>query len=1546
MRDNTEGTSLSLSEVLWQLRFYAWAAVVFTIICFVTPIGAAVCGPPTGGNPGCSGAGNPVHLATGNKFQQETDLAPLPGTLGLEFSRYYNSRLNDFGTVGRGWRHSYDVALSDLGDSLQILTADGRRIIFPRNLAQPALCASQNPDDGQVTIETLPSGKKRYQWQQPDGLQYGFDHEGQLAQISAPNGEQTLLGRTPRGELLTVTDPQGRVLRFSYAAIKGLGAHRGIVAVDTPLGRIMFMHTPGGKRGAGNLIEVIRTDGSARRYRYSADDAASADPHLLTAVLAVAPIADGKTAPEQRLRSYAYGEYGRVVRSEAHALDSNHPSHVLTFDYGEQATIITHGSAQATRIRFALVADDWRVIEVTGAGCTQCPEPGWRYRWNNRGQLEEAVRFDAGNSVIERTRYQRDSAGRILKAERFAGSAGTPLAWVRYRYEGSSALPIEIARASVVAGKEHVLAIAYNSQRQPVRVSESGWQPAAGASSLQALFRTTELSYRSIAGASRVIAIDGPLEGALDTTTYHYDDRGRLAAVRFPASLTQRFGYDEHGRLIDRINTDGAPERFSYDAAGAIKMSARAGSATWMWRDVEGRVAQLFDPIGQRMFIGYDSVGRVASLNDAQRNRIALEFDRHGRVVAQTLSNPDGSIAGARHASADQRADVVAAGSERASDIGATLAGADNAARPAPAFDVTAVVARFSDLDRSTQRTAVYDAQGRPTAYVHDDFGRLIAEVSPVSGTTRYDYDAADRLIRKTASDGGAVAYERDAAGRVVRLQTEGEDARIEWGGANKPRRIRYREGEESFEYDTAARLIAHIRHIDGKSFTTRYEYDANGRMRNKRLPDGLTIDYRYRGSVYPKPGVLESVWLQGAIDTPILTELNRAEETYNARGFVFGNGLAFGRELDQAGRVLSAGNAQVGRTQLTYGADEEVTGVKLQTNVGVGARARADVAPAWITRARGEWQTSQLFGAIGTNALGVGKHPQADEALPAWLQSSSNSASAIARHFDTRGRLIEQGDRRYVWDGLNRLVEVSEASEQLVARYRYNVFGERIAKIVFDSQGHGKTTYYFYDGSTLEAEADESGQVTRQYVHLDNRPIALLEGNKVYAIHTDHRLAPLAMTDAGRRVVWQAQLGNNGATRVDEASQMRLDLRGSNQWFDAETGLHYNTHRYLDPQRGRYLTPDPLGLAVGRDLYQFALGQPHRYVDLIGLAPQDPFKTPIGTPRTATFAEKLQYVFEVAGDRLGGDVGQALKDLVSPDALVTTAALFAAWGAAQFTPFGWAADLLIAGVGYAFLGKAIVDVVVTTIATFNQINRATCVNDLNKAGETLSRGMAAAAIELGAGGAFKIASHLRTSFGRSGAKPPSAPPRVLVRLEDVADTYGNRTPSYLAPTQFTWRAPATGGIAARGTALEQAAVAYARGYHGATHVWQPQWQQGAALRGLDIAYLRPDGKLVIGEAKAHSGNINDLTAFGSTRLETLELNLAKLRELVEQDRSLSVEMRRNVLRQIDNRTFETELFLAPKGNVPDPKLDVLQDRLGRPLDRVIVLPEGPPLGA
>ncbi len=65
----------------------------------------------------------------------------------------------------------------------------------------------------------------------------------------------------------------------------------------------------------------------------------------------------------------------------------------------------------------------------------------------------------------------------------------------------------------------------------------------------------------------------------------------------------------------------------------------------------------------------------------------------------------------------------------------------------------------------------------------------------------------------------------------------------------------------------------------------------------------------------------------------------------------------------------------------------------------------------------------------------------------------------------------------------------------------------------------------------------------------------------------------------------------------------MNVDCPG--QYYDSETRLHYNWHRYYDPETGRYLTPNPIGLAGGINPFVYSLNDPVNLVDPDGLAPQ-----------------------------------------------------------------------------------------------------------------------------------------------------------------------------------------------------------------------------------------------------------------------------------------------------------------------------------------------------
>ena len=65
------------------------------------------------------GAGNPMNIISGNKYQAETDMPALPGVLGLEIVRHYNSLFSrprsSKGILGRGWRLSYESQLLNNG---------------------------------------------------------------------------------------------------------------------------------------------------------------------------------------------------------------------------------------------------------------------------------------------------------------------------------------------------------------------------------------------------------------------------------------------------------------------------------------------------------------------------------------------------------------------------------------------------------------------------------------------------------------------------------------------------------------------------------------------------------------------------------------------------------------------------------------------------------------------------------------------------------------------------------------------------------------------------------------------------------------------------------------------------------------------------------------------------------------------------------------------------------------------------------------------------------------------------------------------------------------------------------------------------------------------------------------------------------------------------------------------------------------------------------------------------------------------------------------
>ena len=91
-------------------------------------------------------------------------------------------------------------------------------------------------------------------------------------------------------------------------------------------------------------------------------------------------------------------------------------------------------------------------------------------------------------------------------------------------------------------------------------------------------------------------------------------------------------------------------------------------------------------------------------------------------------------------------------------------------------------------------------------------------------------------------------------------------------------------------------------------------------------------------------------------------------------------------------------------------------------------------------------------------------------------------------------------------------------------------------------------------------------------------------------------------MTSISGAVVWSATYSSFGKAVVDADSTVENNFRFPGQYCDIETGLHYNWHRYYDPDTGRYLTPDPIGLEGGINLFVYTFNNPINRIDPTGL--------------------------------------------------------------------------------------------------------------------------------------------------------------------------------------------------------------------------------------------------------------------------------------------------------------------------------------------------------
>ncbi len=216
---------------------------------------------------------------------------------------------------------------------------------------------------------------------------------------------------------------------------------------------------------------------------------------------------------------------------------------------------------------------------------------------------------------------------------------------------------------------------------------------------------------------------------------------------------------------------------------------------------------------------------------------------------------------------------------------------------------------------------------------------------------------------------------------------------------------------------------------------------------------------------------------------------------------------------------------------------------------------------------------------------------------------------------YDAWGNLVEKivGIVRwqtFTYDSENRLVKTETMANSQVestSSYQYDSLGRRVGK-QWEIKGKTDQKRFLWQGLRLLREESPGQSSLYLYEPGSYAPLARVdqqEGeaeNKVYYFHTDQIGTPLEMTDAEGQIVWQAKYRAWGAVEKLVVNEVEQNLRFQGQYFDVETGLHYNTFRYYDPEIGRFITQDPIGLAGGVNLYQYA-PNPIRWTDALGWA-------------------------------------------------------------------------------------------------------------------------------------------------------------------------------------------------------------------------------------------------------------------------------------------------------------------------------------------------------
>lgn len=810
-------------------------------------------------------------------------------------------------------------------------------------------------------------------------------------------------------------------------------------------------------------------------------------------------------------------------------------------------------------------------------------------------------------------------------------------------------------------------------------------------------------------------SVDGPRTDVQDVTSYVYYPidatvpallRGRLAATKNAVGHISRIeDYDLFGHAIRMVDANGVATEFTFDDMGRLLTStvkAVSGCNTTLdplcatdltsTRQYSGAGPLSLEerPGGGVTAYTYDSRGRVATISrgpaeNDYRERIEYTYDAltgkksiektlayeslswvekrretyayDSRAHLQTVTHSGGA---AIHYAYDAAGKVASIRDEnhtapntfysydpagRLSKVRQTLAGATGGA-----------IGTVYAYDLHGNLVSVTDPNGNVTTSEYDDFGQLLEQVSPVSGTTTYEYDEAGNLTVFTDANGAVTERTYDALSRAESaVSTKGSDSEtVAWTyddatagsfGIGRPATMADPSGETVYAYERRGRLRRETRTIDGSTYLQTYGYDADGDRNSIGYPSGRLVTYGldYAGRPVTATGTKSgqtTTYVTAASYLPFgpptsLTLGNGTTETrtYDARYQPLTNTLKVGvttlaqytYTTDPAGNITAIADNVNPAYNRTFGYDDlnRLTSANTGNYLWGTGSFTYDAMGNRLTETLGARSRSFTYqGTTPRIATAAGlQAPMSYDSVGNELDSPAGQPDiSSAATYSPRNFVASQLERKY-----DRCDENWDCVEpDPVEVWRFNTYDGRGVRVlstqyVFSmTVAEPTTNVYFYtpELAMLNIIAPSTGR-TADVIWFGFRPVADHEGSALRYTFTDHLGTPILQTTTNAALAWQVEYEPFGSAYARRAGVADDDqpLRFPGQQVSFTTGVgeeNYNIFRWYRSGWGRYTQADPLGRdafapererkRTARALYEYASDNPQRYIDPLGL--------------------------------------------------------------------------------------------------------------------------------------------------------------------------------------------------------------------------------------------------------------------------------------------------------------------------------------------------------